>query len=339
MNKPRELMLLSQATKALSEATTLDEVKDLRDKAAAAKVYIEKARLGQRLLIEAAVLRLRAERRLGEMLGEINLAKAASGNQYTDRDEASNGSDHRIFLRDLGLSKTDSSRSQKLARLSDDLFEEHIAQSVQTQRQPTLAGLLRLASQAAPHEKTANGRPRDTSTRLNVLDGLLADGTRFATVFATPPWPDEGSSQDTALLPLQNLLTEPVGRVCEKDAHLHVWADIASLAQAMALIEGWGFEYRSCLTCLKSEMASGSYWQHANHFLLLGTRGKRPFLDVNQPSWIECDWPENGGTPDSIHAMIETVSPGPYLQLFADDPPPNASWTVCPLPDGQRRHR
>ena len=132
-------------------------------------------------------------------------------------------------------------------------------------------------------------------------------------------------------LEMRDLLAEPVAGVCEKTAHLHVWTDIARLAESIALIQAWGFTYRSCLTCLESEMATGDYWQHANHFLLLGTRGKRPFMDGNQPSWIECDWSENGARPKGIHAMVETVSPSPYLQLFAADPPPNTSWTVRSL--------
>lgn len=58
MNEPRDLVLLSKAGKALAEATALDEVKDLRDKAAAVRAYIKKARLGQKLVVEAAVIKL-----------------------------------------------------------------------------------------------------------------------------------------------------------------------------------------------------------------------------------------------------------------------------------------
>jgi hypothetical protein len=44
--EPRQLVLLSQAQRALAEATSLDEIKDIRDKAEAARKYVESARLG-----------------------------------------------------------------------------------------------------------------------------------------------------------------------------------------------------------------------------------------------------------------------------------------------------
>ena len=107
----------------LAQATTVDEVKDLRDRAAAVKAYAKKARLGQQIVAEAAAIRLQAERRLGEMLQSLELADSAPGNQYTGRVEDAPSENGRICLRDLGLTKSDSSRSQRLARLPDDVFE------------------------------------------------------------------------------------------------------------------------------------------------------------------------------------------------------------------------
>ncbi len=71
MTEPREIMLLSSAQRALAEARTLDEVKDLRDKAVAVKAYAKKAQLGKHLVVDASVIKLRAERKLGELFHEI----------------------------------------------------------------------------------------------------------------------------------------------------------------------------------------------------------------------------------------------------------------------------
>ncbi len=51
MSEPREITLLSSAERALAEARTVDEVKDLRDKAVAVKAYAKKAQLGKQLVV------------------------------------------------------------------------------------------------------------------------------------------------------------------------------------------------------------------------------------------------------------------------------------------------
>ena len=101
MTEPRELVLLSRAT-VLAEARSLDEVKDLCDRAAAVKAYAKKARLGQHIVAEAAAIKLRAERRLGQMLQSIQLADSAPGNQYTGQGQYPPDADGRIHLREPG---------------------------------------------------------------------------------------------------------------------------------------------------------------------------------------------------------------------------------------------
>ncbi|NQU20681.1 MAG: hypothetical protein HQ567_05310 [Candidatus Nealsonbacteria bacterium] len=154
MNEIRDLALLCSAQRVLAEAQTVDEVKDLRDKAAAVKAYVQKARLGRDLVIKAATIRIRAERRLGQMLRDIPLANAAPGNQHTGpRHETTPGV---VRLEDLGISKNESSRSQRIADLADDLFESYIQQCLKAQREPTLNALLRRVPKKSDRDKVGS---------------------------------------------------------------------------------------------------------------------------------------------------------------------------------------
>jgi len=334
MTEPRELVLLSRAQRAIAQARTLDEVKDMRDRAVAVKAYVKKAQLGQQLVVNAAVIRLRAERKIGEMLGSVELADAAPGNQYTGRLDIAAG-DRPIFLRDLGISKLDSSRSQKIACVPEELFEKYIADHVDLQREPTSAGLLRLAKQQNGQQATSKTGHVLPASPASVLADILDQGSKFATVFAQPFCVDTDAAGNRTLPSIDEVMAEPVAEVCEDQAHLHLWSTNCMLADAMAIIHAWGFSYRSCLVCLNSEISTGEYWQDSHQFLLLGVRGGLGFLDYTQPSLVECDWPSTGGKPEAIRKLIEKVSPGPYLQLYGDGSVPGASWTVCPWPIGK----
>jgi hypothetical protein len=107
------------AKRALAAAYRVDEVKSVRDKAMAMRLYAQQAR--DRVLIDQATeIKLRAERRAGELLREAERAKPRGSNQHKDRSRAATDPP---TLADLGVSKSQSSQWQKLAAIDEDDFE------------------------------------------------------------------------------------------------------------------------------------------------------------------------------------------------------------------------
>ena len=71
----KDLTHFDKARQELELATRIDEVKSIRDKAAAIQAYLKQS--GESLEIQnmAAEIKIRAEQRAGEILSEMNLHK------------------------------------------------------------------------------------------------------------------------------------------------------------------------------------------------------------------------------------------------------------------------
>jgi hypothetical protein len=119
---PHPLAKYENARKALAEAKRVDECKDIRDKAMAMQVYAKQAK--DRELIENATdIRMRAEIKAGELLREIQKNKGARG-AGPGRGKKAVASCDRLLdptpkLSDHGISKTQSSRWQRLAAMPE----------------------------------------------------------------------------------------------------------------------------------------------------------------------------------------------------------------------------
>ncbi len=137
-----ELVKYNAMCNAIAEARSVDEVMLMRDKAAAvaAAARIAKNREPE---IFASEIRIRAERRLGEMIkAQKETVGLATGGEHGGkksldgtREEPSNP---RPTLADVGIDKKLSSRAQAIASIPEEDFEETLA--IRKRRLPTRPG-------------------------------------------------------------------------------------------------------------------------------------------------------------------------------------------------------
>lgn len=86
---PRELVLITRADQMLAEARDIDTIREIRDKAQAAKAYAKKVGLSKDIILHAAAIKVQAERRLGQVLINTPLVNSAPGNQFRDHSQRS----------------------------------------------------------------------------------------------------------------------------------------------------------------------------------------------------------------------------------------------------------
>ena len=127
---------------ALSVAVEVDEVKDIRDKAAAMAAYARQAQ-DKELLQWATEIKVRAERRAGEMMRDTEKNKGLKGSIVSGTSVVP-VRDNTPTLADMGISKNESSRWQKLAAVSNEKFEEAVAAAKEVAGEVTTAYLLKV---------------------------------------------------------------------------------------------------------------------------------------------------------------------------------------------------
>lgn len=162
-----ELVRYDAMCRAIAEAHAIDEVKDIRDKAMAIEHYAKQAK-NTEAETKACEIRLRAERRCGQMVGEME--KARPGRPPNNPSHDTTYSRGAQTLTQLGISRDQSSRWQKLAAIPEDQFEATFAN---TSKKPSTSGILRDAS--PPKEPTKEPTPDD---RALWLWGRLMDFER-----------------------------------------------------------------------------------------------------------------------------------------------------------------
>lgn len=162
-------------------------------------------------------------------------------------------------------------------------------------------------------------------------------GPSYKCILADPPWDIEqkgkrGAGIHYPLMDLAAIKGMPVGELAAEDAHLWLWVTNATLRHGYDVAEAWGFTVRSPLTWVKFRLGLGNYLRNSTEHLLFATRGRAPVQYRAQPTWIQAPVQDHSHKPEEQYALIERISPGPYLELFARRHPPHtpgrARWHV-----------
>lgn len=143
-NENHSLVQLDEATRMLSQINSVDEVKSIRDKAEAMRVYAKQAKLGLAAQNHAAEIKIRAERRAGELLKEMDKHEGGRPSGKTSNIALPVSPP---TLSEIGISKMQSSRWQDIASIPHEQFEA-VIESVKTEGETelTTAGLQRLTT-------------------------------------------------------------------------------------------------------------------------------------------------------------------------------------------------
>lgn len=151
---------------------------------------------------------------------------------------------------------------------------------------------------------------------------------KFSTIVIDPPWDwgDEGDQDqlgrarpDYGTMSIAQLMELPVGDFADADAHLYMWITNRSLPKGFALMERWGFRYITALTWVKPHFGMGNYFRGQTEHVLFGVKGSQPLKRRDLGTVLHAPRGPNGHSskPTQFYDLIESASPGPYLEMFS----------------------
>ncbi len=117
----KDLTHFDKARRELELATTIYEVKSIRDKAAAVQAYLKQSCQSLEIQNMAAEIKIRAERRVGELLKGMNLHKGGRPSENHSYEEIGFPR-----LKDLNIDRNMSSRCQLMAFIPEKVFDDRV---------------------------------------------------------------------------------------------------------------------------------------------------------------------------------------------------------------------
>ena len=314
------LAKLEQATRMLAEIRTLGDAKQVASLAAAATEYARKAKLGLEAQNHAASIKIKAERKAGEILAKLKRGKPIKRGSCG---EVATRSEYRSALDNAKADIRDANRWQQVAAIPADRFESWAEEKKAEGAELSTSGLLReVGREVKRADRIAKmGEIAKGNAPLSIV------GKRFPILLCDPPWRyDHCETENRAIenqyptMTLEEICALEVAGSTTDDAVLYLWSTSPKLYESMKVLDAWGFSYRTCLVWDKEKIGMG-YWARQQHELLLvATRGNppTPAPEDRPASVIRSSRPaKHSEKPVEAYEIIEKMWPTlPKLEMF-----------------------
>jgi len=263
-------------------------------------------------------LKLRAERRAGELLQTMEKQRPGTYQQRYKDDTLALPKTYR----ELGLTKVDAAKWQKIATIPDKDFERWI----KTSDELSSAGALRLETSLRFSKRVAPALPKG----------------RYGVIYADPPWQYEYShssfkkvTDHYETLSLEEIcdMGSDIKKLSGKDCTLFLWIPSPHLEKFPTVLDAWGFRYATTYIWHKQGYSYGHYGNIAHELLILGAKGRGtptcdPKVTTKISSVQSIKKTAHSAKPVEYYGLIEKLYPDrKYLELFSRTETKRKGWT------------
>lgn len=305
-----QLVKYEAARHALQEAHTVDEVKEIRDKSEAIRLYAKQAKDFE-MANWAAEIRIRAERKFGEMMRGLDRNPGARTDLTSLHDEVK--LDLKEAKEKYGQNLVH--RSQVMAAIPEDKFEAAIEEHRKEQQALTSTTIRRM------HE---TGKKQQEIEKIKSGEIKAPEG-KYDVIVIDPPWQMEKIERDVA--PDQAAFNYPTMTEEElenlkipfnDDCHIFLWTTHKHLPMAFRLLPKWGAKY----VCTFVWHKPGGFQpfglpQYNCEFILYARMGTPIFIDFKDfPVCFNAPRGGHSEKPEEFYNTLRRVTGGRRLDMF-----------------------
>ena len=253
------LAVMSRAEEMLARASTIAEVRELKNLALTAAAWAQRKKLGEDAIRHCQKYALLAERKLGEMLA-ASKDHMASGTRGMGRPRIGGQpggppkSDDAPTLRALGISKNESAEAQKLAKLPEPAFRRLVEGKTSKKK---IVKELRHEERQRRQREIPKDLPAATDRyrllRCDLAKAAVKDNSVDA-IITDPPYPEE-------FLPVYDKLGAFAARVLRPGGSLVCMVGQSYLPEILTALGGHAINYQWTLSYLTPGGQAVQLWQ------------------------------------------------------------------------------
>jgi N6-adenosine-specific RNA methylase IME4 len=326
-----QLTRYDAACRALAAVRSVDEVKDIRDKAVAMAAYARQAK-NRDLEADAVEIRMRATRRLDQLRqaqkDTIGLSAGTRGSRVKGARV-----DDKPTLASQGIDKNLAQQARVLGAMDEAAFERKV-----TEARESASRVYRRAVREVEIAQEREERRARTSLGGSVADlyALIASGYRAGLVSIDPPWPFDGWSERAnrratdhyETMTLDEIKALPIRALAAPDCAIFCWVIWPFMPTWQEVLQAWGVTFSGlAFDWIKlNRNGDGLHWGNGHGTransepCLLAKIGNPLRLSADVHSVIKAPVGAHSAKPDEAFRRMERLFGGPRLELFARKP-------------------
>lgn len=283
---------------AIETTKDIETLTKIKDRLRAYQILAEQSKQSQEVQAKIAIYKARADRKCGEWL----MDNIKAGNPQLSQHST-------IGLKEVNLTRSESSRLQKIAAIPEDKFEGILQEAEIETRKITSNMLVNIAKESERGERQNIPTPEPPK---GLYDVIIID----------PPWPygtEYNKETRRIASPYKEMAIDELKQMVipsHKNCVLWLWTTHKFLLDAFTLAATWGFEYKITMVWDKERLGMGAWLRCQTEFCLLCIKGKPIWKLTNDRDIIRATRREHSRKPDEFYSMVRKLCTGKKIDIF-----------------------